>query len=352
MTERDLTRVLTQSVQDVHLSDAARRSIRLATKEERTVKMKRFAAILLVTVLALSTTAGVAAGLGMFDLLAQKMGQEVLPQATEIVQNNMAIAENEYATYHVRQAAYDGQCAVIMVDVKPKRNDILLVDETCVPEEDLIAWYIPELQGSTQTILEYAVEHEQTVVYATMRNSFNGECMVIDSWDNGTLTLMMSFNATDDILPLTFDFTALPCHANGIWTGERASASAEIELTAAAPLWQISSEQTFDLPEYGVRIEGMTVIGTVLQSYYEMKYTITDIEKTDQPHRIELLDAQGNPLPRGVLGVGGSDLLKENGQLVTWHGGFGPTAEAPAQLMLRFVSYEAVAPSQVILDLK
>ena len=239
-----------------------------------------------------------------------------------------------------------------MVDVKPKGNNILLVDETCAPEEDQIAWYIPHLQGSTQTVLEYAVEHKQTIVYATMRNSFNGECMVIDSWDNGILTLMMSFNATEDILPLTFNFTALPCDMNGLWTGEIATASVEVLLTAATPLWTVSSKQPFDLPEYGVRIEGITVTGTVLQSYYELRYIITDIEKANQACRIEILDAQGQALPRGVLGVGGSDLHVENGQLITWHGGFGATAEAPAQLMLCFGSYESAEPARILFNLQ
>ena len=53
MTERDLERVLIQSVQDVHLSDAARRAIRLSAKEERPVTSKKFVAIVLAVVLAL-----------------------------------------------------------------------------------------------------------------------------------------------------------------------------------------------------------------------------------------------------------------------------------------------------------
>ncbi len=74
MTERDLQRVLNESVQGVHLSDAARRSIRQATKEERAVKMKKYMAIALALVLALSATAAVAAELGLFDYLTQKNG--------------------------------------------------------------------------------------------------------------------------------------------------------------------------------------------------------------------------------------------------------------------------------------
>lgn len=317
------------------------------------MKMKKFVAIALMAVLMLTASVGIAAELGMFDFLAQKMGQEVLPGAEEIVQSDVAIAETDYATFHVRQAAYDGQCAVIMVDVKPTRDNILLVDETCAPEEDRIAWYIPEMGESTQTVLEYANEHEQVVVYATMRNSFNGECMVIDSWDNGTLTLMMSFNATEAALPLTFNFTALPCNADGIWTGERATASAEILLTAAEPLWQITSEQTFDLPEYGLRIEGMTVTGTVLQSYWAVHFTITDAAKAEGFHWFDLLSAEGETLPRGVLGMGGSKIPSDIDEQRTWSGGFGAMSEPPAQLMLRVRDVDGIIkPVQMIFDLK
>ena len=80
MTERDLERVLAQSVQDVHLSDAARRHIRQATREKEAnpVKMKKFVAIALAMVLALSATVAVAAELGMFDFLAVVAGVIVI----------------------------------------------------------------------------------------------------------------------------------------------------------------------------------------------------------------------------------------------------------------------------------
>lgn len=354
MTERDLTRVMTEHVADVHLPDEAVRRIRMAAKEEKPVKKKMSLAVAMVMILVLLASAAVAAEIGIFDFLSRKMGQTVLPGAEDIVQSDVAVAETEYATFYVRQAAYDGQSALIMVDVKPKRDNILLVDETCSPEEDRIALYLPEMEESTQTILEYANEHEQVIVYATMRNSFNGECMVIDSWDNGTLTLMMSFNATEAALPLTFDFTALPCNADGMWTGECAAASAEILLTAAAPLWQISSEQSFDLPEYGVRIDGVRITGTVLQSYWEVRYTVTDLEKVQNGgFRVGVLDAQGNALPRGVLGVSSSGLARHEGDELIWNGGFGAVTEAPTQVMLQVKDVHGViAPAQLIFDLK
>ena len=117
MTERDLERVLTQSVQDVHLSDAARRSIRLATKEERPVKMKKFVAIALAVVLMLSASIAVAEELGLFDFLARKIGQTVLPGANELVQSDVAYGETDDVTFTVKQAVYDGKSASLLVEM-------------------------------------------------------------------------------------------------------------------------------------------------------------------------------------------------------------------------------------------
>ena len=333
MTERDLTRVLHERVQDVHLSDEARRAIRLAAKEERPVKMKKFVAIALAIVLALSTTVAVAAELGMFDFLARIRGQEVLPGANDLLKTDMASAETEHATFHVKQAAYDGKSAAIMVKITPKSDNILLLDETWSPEEDLMAWLMPELGDSTQTIAEYAAEKGMTIIYAIMRQNPMNECAVIDDWSNGTLTLLRSFNTEEKTLPLTFTFTTFPYMPDGTYLPS--STTTQITLTASEPLWTVSCEETFDLPDYGVRIDGVTVTGTVLQSYWELRYTITDVEKASMFFTPSMLSANGEQLPRGVLGVGGHPNATAVGEQLTAHGGFGAMTEAPGQLTLQ-----------------
>ena len=76
MTERDLQRVLSNSVQDVHLSDEARRRIRLAAKEERPVTSKKFVAIVLAVMLALTASVGIAAELGLFGRIGQSQNAD------------------------------------------------------------------------------------------------------------------------------------------------------------------------------------------------------------------------------------------------------------------------------------
>ena len=351
MTERDLERVLTQSVQDVHLSDAARRRIRQATKEERPVTSKKFVAIVLAVVLALTASVGIAAELGMFDFLARKMGQTVLPGANDMIKKDIALAETEHATYHVSQAAYDGKSAAIMVDITPKREDILLLDETWSPEEDLMAWLKPEMEGSKQTIAEYAAENGMTIVYATVRQEPMDECAVIDDWNNGTLSLLRSFNAEEDTLPLTFTFTTFPYMPDGTYLPS--TTTVQFTLNASAPLWQVSRALDIPLSECGLYIDSITVTGTALQSYYELHYTITDVEKANQFYTFNILNPSGELLPPGVLGMGGHPHAKAIGDQLVANGGFGALNEPPAQLMLRIRNaMENTVLLETLIDLK
>ena len=351
MTERDLQRVLTQSVQDVHLSEEARRAIRLAAKEERPVKMKKFVAIALAVMLMLSATAAVAAELGMFDFLARKMGQTVLPGANELVQMNLASAETEHANYLVSQAAYDGKSASIMIDITPKNEDILLLDETCSPDEDLMAWLKPEMEGSQQTIAEYAAENGMTIIYATVRQEPMDECAVIDDWNNGTLSLLRTFNAEKNPLPLTFTFTTFPYMPDGTYLPS--TTTVQFALKAAAPLWQVSHELSIDVPEFNMHIDRITLTGTAIQSYWELHYSISDAADENLFYTFDVLSPNGELLPRGVLGMGGHPNSRTAGEDLVANGGFGAFDEPPAQLMLRVRNtMENIILMETLIDFK
>lgn len=352
MNERDLTRVLTEYVVDVRLPDEAVRRIRMAVKEEKPVTKKMNAALALVMAMLLLAGVAVAAGTGMLDFLSRKMGQSVLPGAEEIVQNDIAFAETEYASFHVRQAAYDGQSALIMVEAVPAGDSYLLLEETVCPEEDRIVLLIPDAQDGEQTIAEYAAENGLTMIIVTMRQSYPADSMEIADWNDGKQILMQSFNATEEVIPLTLTFRAFPYEQAAQYDEVVSSAAVDISLTAADSLWRVSSDETFDLPEFGVRIDGVRVTGTVLQSYWEVFYTVTDVEKVQASgFRVDVLDSEGNGLPRGILGVGGSGLTQHVGDELVWHGGFGASAEPPEQLTICVRNWDGgVAKLPIILN--
>lgn len=99
MTERDLQRVLTQRVQNVHLSDAARRNIRLATKEERPVKMKKWIIIVLAAMLMLSTTVAVAAAMVTYSPVAhaKKLATQAMCDTYGFDRNTLGLFKMEVA---------------------------------------------------------------------------------------------------------------------------------------------------------------------------------------------------------------------------------------------------------------
>lgn len=333
MTERDLERVLKQSVQDIHLSDAARRNIRLATKEEKTVKSKKFAVVLVALVLALSISVGIAEELGMFDFLSRIMGQNVLPSADELVATDVASGETSFATYHIRQAAYDGKTVSIFAEIRPKDDHTLLMGDDCDPDT-LYAVLINAdeevFETDSRTIAEYAAENGMTHLVNVGIELGDGTVAGIDEWQDNVITVLLSQNVEGDsvTLPLTY-------YAYDYGTQSNQRVEDEITLKAAGPLWSVSSRTAFDAPDFGIRVDRITITGTALQSYWTMDYTVTDLEKArDLGWNPDLLDAQGNRLPMGALGVGGGTMPQKIGDMLTYSDSFGPMQEAPEQLIL------------------
>ncbi len=338
MTERDLQRVLTQSVQDVHLSDAARRNIRLATKEERPVRSKKSVALALILALVLSASVGIAAELGMLDFLSRIMGQTVLPGANNLVQSNVAYGENDYATYNVKQAVYDGKSVSLFVEMKPKDDHTLILGDgwdTDLPYGALAYDTEEEMLADPRTIGDYAAENGLTRVVNVSVETNTDRCSGIDEWRDNVLTVIYTFSAEGDTLTLPLEYFAYDFS-----TGDTQRVKDEITLKATKPLWTVSSSETFDLPDFGIRVDGVSITGTVLQSYWTLTYTVTDFEKAAVYWNPSLLDIEGNFLPAGALGDGGGSLATENGQQLTWHDSFGAMEKAPEQLLLLFSMWD------------
>lgn len=339
MTERDLQRVLNESVQDVHLSDAARRNIRLATKEERPVKMKKFVAIALAVVLMLSATVAVAEELGLFDFLARMMGQTVLPGANELVQNNVAYGETDAVTYTVKQAVYDGKSVSLMLEVQPKDDNTMLMCSTWSPDEQ-IGWYELFMEGvdpnDERTFVQYAAENGYTRFASASLRIVAGDESQIESWNNNVLTVLYSLNAEGDELVLPFEFRSRTYTYDTTYhMDELQRIPDEITLKAADPMWTVSSSESFDAPGFGIRVDGITITGTPVQSYWTLTYTVTDVEiARNLGWNANLVDMNKEYLTRGVLGMGGGGLPEKNGQQLTYSGTFGAMEQPPSELMI------------------
>ena len=333
MTERDLERVLTQSVQDVHLSDAARRRIRLSAKEERPVRSKKFVAIVLAVVLMLSVSVGIAEGLGLFDFLQKTMGQTVLPGANELVQSDVAHGETDHVIYTIKQAVYDGKSVSLLVEMKAKDEETMLIGPGWTME-DHIGWYIynteAEALADSRTITDYAAEKGYTRFVEPSVEVNMGDYVGIDEWKDNVLTVLYSFNAEGDELVLPMEYFAYDYSAQ-----KSQRVKDEITLKACEPLWTASSEQIFDAPGFGIRVDGVSITGTPVQSYWTMHYTVTDAEMArNTPWNANVVDMDKQYIPGGVLGTGGAPMPEYNGQQQTYIGAFKAMETPPTELMI------------------
>ncbi|MBQ8555389.1 MAG: hypothetical protein IJ438_05875 [Clostridia bacterium] len=338
MTERDLTRVLIESVADVHLPDTAKRNIRMATKEESPVKRKMTVGLVLALILTMLTTIAMAAGSGILDFLLRTTGRTALPDAAGLIQQNLGQGENDYATYTVTEAIYDGRAMGIMVQITPKDEHTLLISEGWMlddPYGSLAYDTETEMLADLRTIAEYAAENGYTCIAEVGVSLLgNADYWGNSEWDNNTMTILYSMQSAAEQLVLPVEYYAVPYQLNGSPAGDMQQITDELTLTTAEPLWQASSDQIFELPEYGVRIDGVTLTGTSLGVYCDVHYTCTSLDESLKDFWPEFHDAQGNRLQTGALGVDGSDIPSQVGEQLVWRYSLAAMQEAPAQLVM------------------
>ena len=336
MTERDLERILKESVQDVHLSDAARRSIRQATKEERPVRSKKFAAIVLAVMLALSASVGIAEELGLFDFLSRMMGQTVLPGANELVRTDVAYGETDDVIYTIKQAVYDGKSVSLLVEMKAKDDKTFLMGQAWMPEEpirDYQYFTVGIDPNDERTIAQYAADHGYTR-FANVSVEINtGDYSGLDEWNNNVLTVLYSFDTEGDELNLPIEYYSRTYTLDS--TDEPQRVKDTITLKACEPLWTVSSNESFDAPDFGIRVDNITLTGTPVQSYWALTYTITDVEiARNLGWNANVVDMNKEYFERGVLGSGGAAMPEYNGQVIVEHGAIAAMETPPEQLMI------------------
>ncbi len=340
MTERDLTRILTDSVQDVHLSDDARRRIRLAAKEGPQVKKKMNAALALVLGLMMLTTAGLAANLGMFDFLTERMGAQALPGATSVT--DLALAETDVAAFYVTEAAFDGRGASVMVKVVPKDEKTFLIGEGGYMLEDPAICITGDAAHENMTIAEYVKSQGYEQLYEVSGTFLNadGSISVVDQRDGSGLTLVYGFAVSGEKASLSFEGMTCPYDSEGNLDpaqGQRTE-PASFTLKAEAPLWTAQVTEPADVPEAGIRIDRVTLTGTKLGTYAEIAVTIMDTE-TCQPVSLRLVDADGQGLRPGMTFLGGESIVVSGTEQLV-KDCVAPLESAPEVLHLSFYDFE------------
>lgn len=313
--------------------------LRRMEKEEQPVKRKLSTALVFALILTLLTAAALAAGVtGLLDILDSTAGGgRTLPQASELVQTDLAAIENDGAVYRIREAIYDGYAAYVLVEIEPKDPKVLLIPETYLPS-DPTRGLIEDDEAPLRTIAEYAEAGGYTGI-AHVSVGVWGNCSVRDSWQDNKISLAISFSQPGEALDLAFSGTYIPFLENDAldWD-KRLDCETSFTLTAAEPNWTLTSTDALSYPEGGFEITGLTLTGTAMATYYELTYTITDIDRYQNTHtQFRFCDLYGNRYDNSVMMLGHSNLAKENGDVVVRRDSLEAMAEKPESIYLELV---------------
>ncbi len=329
MTERDLTRVLTDHVSGVHLPDEARRNIRRMAKEDSRMMHKKTFIIALAVVLMLMSTTAIAAGIGILGF----GGGRTLPGAEGLVTSNLGQSENEYATYIIKEAVYDGRTASILVEITPKDERTLIIPEVFVPEEDLFAFLLPlnhyddVIDPDGPTIAEYAAKNgfDRIVTVGTECFSPDGSASVKNRWEDNTIKLMYQFETTNDHLQVDYYHWA---SENGM-SEDQQTVRGSFTLTAAEPLWTATSAAPAEAQ--GMTIHRAALTGTELAVY-------VDIEASGMgEYHIALVDELGGFMEPGFVNLEHSNTVDGR---TAWCGMMPPLESAPDVLHLQLYTWD------------
>ncbi len=338
MTEHDLRRVLTDHVAPVCLPDDARRRIRQAAKEEPQVKKKLSMALVLTLVLVMLSSIALAASMGMFDFLEKRMGTKVLPGTTTVT--DIALAETDYATFTICEAAFDGRGASVMVRVTPKDARTFLIGEGGYMLDDPAICITNDPAHEGMTILEYATSQGYEQIVSVNAEFMNvGEMSVVDEWENNELILVFGFEATGDMEILDVEGMTIPFDSEGNldWNRDQRTAPASFTMQAAAPLWTATVSTVTELTAFGLRIEEVTLAGTTLATYVDIRGTVVDEAAAEQVS-IRVADATGVDLRPGATLLSGSSTM-QNGYMEA-NASVIPMESAPDMLYLLVHDYK------------
>lgn len=316
-----------------------------AIKPNRTRRVILLAAAMTVCVLLSGVALAVTNGWGVLDFLHEREnGTAVLPQAGEIVQTNVPqVAETtDFASFSVREAAFDGHNFYIIVDVKPTSDEYLLMGPDVYPQ-DPVGYMGPVFSDKTGTIADYAEANGQKMIQTNVGVSdVNGAGLTYLLQQDGTFTYMINGSLIVDSDKTNLELKCVVATFENQDGREvilqenikRSSLNITLENTGIREL--VSSIAPAKYVSCGVRIDNITLKASELAVYAEISYTVIDEEKfaaTDTGLQFEFLDSDGNRLPDGAA-VGGG-INTEDGVHYVQESSIGAMETLPREITVR-----------------
>lgn len=282
---------------------------------------------------------------GVLDFLHErKNGTAVLPQASGIIQTNVPQAAEpmDFASFSVREAAFDGHNFYIIVDVKPASHEYLLMGPDVYPQ-DPVGNMGPVFSGRTGTIADYAKANGQKMIQTNVGVSgVNGAGLAYRLQQDGTFTYMINGSLIDDADKTDLELKCVVAEFENQDGREvvlqknikRSSFNITLENTGIREL--ASSITPAEYASCGVRIDNIMLKASELAVYAEISYTVIDEVKfaaTGTGLQFEFLDSDGNRLPDGAAVGGGTNT--EDGVHYVQESSIGAIEKLPREITVR-----------------
>jgi hypothetical protein len=303
------------------------------------------AVIVTVAILSAGTALALTNTWGILDFLSgRRVNVAVLPEASAIVQTEVPQegGETELASFSVREAVYDGHDFYIIVDVKPTGDAYLLLGPDAYPQ-DPVGNMGPLFGDKTGTIADYAETHGKEMIQTNVSvGGTNGAGLDFLLQQDGTLTYMISGSLLDDSDSKDLELTCIIATFE-MYDGKevvlqknikRSSLNISLENTGISGL--VSSIAPAEYADCGVRIDSITLKASELAVYAEISYTVIDkaaFDATDTGLCFEFIDSEGNRLPDGAAGGGGT--VTEDGVHYIEESSLGAMETLPREITVR-----------------
>lgn len=338
MNEKDVKQALDRQLSSITWTPEDRQAVlRHIREENQTMKRKVPVGFVFALVVVMLAGAALATDMGgMLEMINRYLGNgKVLPEAADAVQRELAVAENDYATYTVREAVFDGHQAFMLVEIAPKDESYLLTHEGIYPT-DTLSSFLGDEALSQQTIADYAKENGRSRLVEVSVGP-DSDYTRTTAWQDGVQTVFLTIAYEGDEFPVTLICSAVPyLDEENIALDQMQNTEISFTLKASPEKWALESHEPLEYKQSGLRVDGVKLYGTVMEAYYELAFTITDIDAYNRffPPEFVFLDDNGNIIERG-LSDGGMQNAGKNGDTIVLRSSLKAMSDPPAALTLR-----------------
>lgn len=311
MKREEYAAKLHQELELVHVSPALRsRTLAALREKERPIMKKKLTlafALALATLLLGGVALAAATHWGVLDFVGNHPQTWLPDNAEAYFTNEVLIAETDAGILTVREVYYDGYRAHITMDLTPKDNKALLIQDQYAMDDmvgNLFRYTHEESEADRRTIAQFFADGGYNSLWLTDIRAVQYHDFSVDAMlnEDGTQTfyLWVEFDEHQSTRPLDIElwlcqFASPAEHDRSHYVYEHSKVTIPLQLTAHPE----ASGQTYicdtpqEYPEVGVRVDRVIAKVMPLDIYTTIEYTVinqTAYNKLDGGLWFEFID--------------------------------------------------------------